>query len=534
MAFDISLILLYFAIPSLLLSAVQQVLQWRKNKLSHPKFPGPRPLPILRNGPELPRFSMWKKLKEWADIYGPIYQMGVPGADFVIISDEQIAEELLVKRGHIYSGRPQIRALIGHKTGIEYLALMDRHDNWTKQRKWVHAAMAEAYRHQFYGHVEAETKRYLMMLMSDPVRFMDHSREHCGRIMSRLAWDEASQGKMNGESADCTLHNMSVSGPIVNTMTFLWHIPDPFNKWKAFERQRKATQKAWWTSNYRIAKSKYKSGTLPKDTWAYRYIEQVDRENNGDLEQTHEQEEFAACTIGFFNLVGVVTIAGPLKFFLMAMALHPEWQNKAQEEIDRVCGERMPNFDDFANLPTVRACLKETVRWRSGVPLGVPHQAERDDEYRGVKIKKNTIVLACEWSINRVPEKYPDCETYRPDRWLDPSFPTYQEPLTKYPNFRDSKFGMHSFGWGRRKCLGTDIVDIELFVTGACVLWAFNMAQMTCPRTGEKVPIDDQATNSHVILEPSPFSMRFEVRSEGRRKAILKGFEGVAADLKVY
>lgn len=29
--------------------------------------------------------------------------------------------------------------------------------------------------------------------------------------------------------------------------------------------------------------------------------------------------------------------------------------------------------------------------------LGVPHQAERDDEYRGVKIKKGTILLACEW-----------------------------------------------------------------------------------------------------------------------------------------
>lgn len=70
---------------------------------------------------------MWKKLKEWADTYGPIYQMSVPGAEFVIISDEQIAEELLVKRGHIYSGRPQIRALIGHKTGVEYVALMDRH-----------------------------------------------------------------------------------------------------------------------------------------------------------------------------------------------------------------------------------------------------------------------------------------------------------------------------------------------------------------------------------------------------------------------
>lgn len=28
---------------------------------------------------------------------------------------------------------------------------------------------------------------------------------------------------------------------------------------------------------------------------------------------------------------------------------------------------------------------------------GVPHQAEQDDVYRGVKIKKGTIILACEW-----------------------------------------------------------------------------------------------------------------------------------------
>lgn len=79
-----------------------------------------------------------------------------------------------------------------------------------------------------------------------------------------------------------------------------------------------------------------------------------------------------------------------------------------------------------------------------------------------------------------------------------------------------------------------DIVDIELFVTGASVLWAFNMEQMTCPRTGEKVPIDSQATNSHVILEPSPFAMRFSVRSDQRRKAITEAYGEIAANLKVY
>lgn len=137
-------------------------------------------------------------------------------------------------------------------------------------------------------------------------------------------------------------------------------------------------------------------------------------------------------------------------------------------------------------------------------------------------------------AINRVESRYPDAETYNPDRYLDPSFPTYQEPLTKYPNFRDSKYGQHTFGWGRRKCVGMDIVDHELFVTGAGLLWAFNMTQATDAVTGEKVPIDTQKTNAHVILEPIGFDMKFEVRSEKRREAVLRNYCEVAGGLKVY
>ncbi len=243
-------------------------------------------------------------------------------------------------------------------------------DIWTRQRKWVHAAMAEAHKNHFYGHIESETHRFLAMLLLDPARFLDYTREHCGRVMSRLAWDDATQGRANGDSADCTLHCMSVSGPITNTMTPIWHLPFFVNPWKQFEVKREAEQREWWMNNFRLAKDRFLKGTLPADTWGYRYFDQLRRDGNYDLEQEKEQEVFASCMIGFLNLVGVVTVSGPLKFFLMAMALHPEWLKKAQDEVDRVCGNRMPTRADFAELPTVRACLKETLRWRSGVPLG--------------------------------------------------------------------------------------------------------------------------------------------------------------------
>jgi len=130
-----------------------------------------------------------------------------------------------------------------------------------------------------------------------------------------------------------------------------------------------------------------------------------------------------------------------------------------------------------------------------------------------------------------VPEKYPDGDNFRPERWLEPGWPTFQAPLTRYPNFREGK-AMHSFGWGRRTCLGQNVADDEMFVFGAAHLWAFKTAQRRCPRTGEMVPIDSQATNSHVILEPLPFELDIKPRSAARAAQILDGYKEVVGELR--
>jgi hypothetical protein len=36
-------------------------------------------------------------------------------------------------------------------------------------------------------------------------------------------------------------------------------------------------------------------------------------------------------------------------------------------------------------------------------------------------------------AIARDPEMYPDPEEFKPERWLDPQYPTYKGPLTAYP-----------------------------------------------------------------------------------------------------
>jgi cytochrome P450 len=58
------------------------------------------------------------------------------------------------------------------------------------------------------------------------------------------------------------------------------------------------------------------------------------------------------------------------------MALHPEVQERAREEIDRVVGDRMATHQDKASLPYVNAVIKETTRWGCIAPLG--KRGERD------------------------------------------------------------------------------------------------------------------------------------------------------------
>jgi cytochrome P450 len=191
--------------------------------------------------------------------------------------------------------------------------------------------------------------------------------------MSRLAWDDASQGKLNGDTALITLRQMSLAGPIVNTFSPLWYISDflRYNPWRNFEVKREGDLKAWWCQLLEVSRIRYLRGDLPEDTWTYRFWEQQQQAGNDKLEMSEKDMEHTSCMLGFQCLVGVVTLSGPLQYFMMCMMLHPEWQKKCQEEIDRVCGDRMPTVGDMSELPTVRACLKETLRWRSGVPLGM-------------------------------------------------------------------------------------------------------------------------------------------------------------------
>ena len=67
--------------------------------------PGPTPLPFLGN--KLPTSKPWLQFQEWAKTYGPIFTIWVGRRPTVVISDPNIAADLMEKRSHKYSSRPR-------------------------------------------------------------------------------------------------------------------------------------------------------------------------------------------------------------------------------------------------------------------------------------------------------------------------------------------------------------------------------------------------------------------------------------------
>ena len=75
--------------------------------------------------------------------------------------------------------------------------------------------------------------------------------------------------------------------------------------------------------------------------------------------------------------------------FFCAMALHPEAQKREQEERGAVMMfERLPQYTDRPSLQYVNAIVKETLRWHSVGPLGIPRNSTNENKYRGWRIRR--------------------------------------------------------------------------------------------------------------------------------------------------
>lgn len=240
-------------------------------------------------------------------------------------------------------------------------------------------------------------------------------------------------------------------------------------------------------------------------------------------------DDLAGYTSGVLHEGGSDTSSATLLAFIQAVILYPEVQLRAREELDRVCGDRLPTMDDEENLPYTRGCVKEILRWDSIVRGGLPHAVIKDDVYQGYTIPKGASIILNIWTINQDPSRYENPSIYDPSRFLGDTTTAAESAQSPDVSKRDH----FTFGSGRRICPGMHVADRTLFLSISRLLWGFEFSKakrMITSADGnelwEEVTPDPDNVVDGLLAHPVPFPASITPRSERHAEIIRTAWEG--------
>jgi hypothetical protein len=83
---------------------------------------------------------------------------------------------------------------------------------------------------------------------------------------------------------------------------------------------------------------------------------------------------------------------------------------------------------------------------------------------------------------------------------------------------------MTSFGYGQRACLGQTLTQDEMLMACGAVCWGFNLKFKMDPKTGKKIDIPVNKSNSLLIIKPDNYEMVFEPRTEQRKQEMISNW----------
>ncbi|KIJ48234.1 hypothetical protein M422DRAFT_28479 [Sphaerobolus stellatus SS14] len=205
---------------------------------------------------------------------------------------------------------------------------------------------------------------------------------------------------------------------------------------------------------------------------------------------------------------GTDTTVNMMTTFILAMALFPDVQRKAQAELDHLLGHvRLIEFEDEPELPYISAVCKEILRWHPLLPQGAAHATSEDDIVGDYFIPKGTAVVGNTWALLRDEADFgPDTDKFIPERFLK-------------PGIRDPAL-TGAFGYGRRICPGRHMAHNSLFIIIASMLQVF---EISAPKDteGRDLPLE-YTFSSGFFSYPADFKCSILPRSQWAKDLILQ------------
>ncbi|KAG1788575.1 cytochrome P450 [Suillus plorans] len=538
------------------------------SRLTRPPFPpGPNPLPIIGNILDITSKELWLTAFKWARTYGPVTHIRIFNQSLVFLNTPKAVFDLLDKRGSIYSDKPHL-IMAGELCGCENMAAFTPYgDRARRQRKLMQKAFGPAVIPRYHGLMQMESRPFLSRLVTSPLQFQEHIRRYAGGLTLLVVYGH--QVKSNDdpfltlaeECVDILANRIASGGGIwpVDIFPLLKHLPlwFPGTSFKRNAQIWKAKMEEFVDRPYEFVKSEIKKGTarpsfvstlleLPKlssspfDTSFDSSSTTDDEGSSSDRDSsfsshdtevakdiiTDDHDHDIRWTANSMYSASIDTTITTLSHFILAMVQHPHVLQRAQAELDGVLGSRgdglgssqsvanrLPTFEDRARLPYCDAVFTETLRWGVPVPLSLPHRLTQPDTYEGMHIPQGSLVFGNIWAIMRDPGLYQDPEVFEPERWLADAIEEEEAGKDRDPR-------AFVFGFGRRRCPGTHLVESSVWLLITSMLATLDIRKARDEKGVEIEPV--VKFENAVFRTPSPFVCDIRPRSEEALRLIME------------
>lgn len=430
---------------------------------------------------------------------GPIYKLAFGPKVFIVVQDPAIVRSILREENILYDKgvlAEVLEDIMG--TGL----IPADYETWRIRRKAIVPGFHNAWLKYMTGMFAASTQLLCDKLAAtSPTSVVDMETEY-----SSLALDIIGKAVFNYD-----FRSVSHESPIIKavyrtlreaehrSMTFLpyWKIPGATT---IVPRQRRFTEDMRLISDtlntlIRGAQANASASDLEE-------LEQRDYANASDpsmlrflVELRGEQTTNKQLRDDLMTMLiaGHETTGAVLTWATLELAKNPHIIATAREEIDRVIGDRQPDYHDVSKLPYVRRIIAETLRLYPAPPLLIRRLLKDTTLPKGgaaheTPLKRGTDIFINVYSLHRAPDLWENPTKFDPDRWLRPHLnpgvsdwagyvpgPNLETGSPLYPNEINADFAFLPFGGGARKCVGDHFALLESVVALAMVTQRFDL-----------------------------------------------------------
>ncbi|KAJ9605738.1 hypothetical protein H2200_009587 [Cladophialophora chaetospira] len=494
------------------------------------KVPGPRGLPLLGNTLQLEP-HLQGQLQTWAKQYGDLFKIQMGWYNWVFVNDPAAVKEIFDKNSAVTSGRVPMPVGSDLLSGGKRFLFMNYTPEWRKLRAIVHKLLTPKSSETFRPSQEFEAKQLLWDIFEDNNKgdygsFYMHVRRYTISVVMTSTygrrvpkWDCEDVREVYGlmkEFSDQTVPGAYLADTLPPIADI---IPPALQWWRAPAQASYRRQERIWMKYWNALQHQMKEGKAP-DCFVKQWAET-------DYKKQGIDDVQAAFVAGTMIEAGSETTSSALNSAIRYLAVYQDAQKKTHEELVRVVGDsRSPTFDDEADLPYIRACVKEILRIRPVANIGTPHFTTSDITYKDYYIPKGTVVSINQYALH-YDQRYQDPEAFIPDRYLKHSLKA--GAYTAHPNpFERDHFG---FGAGRRVCPGMHLAENSLFITLAKILWAFEIRPCkTEDGEEEKLDTSDGGYEPGTNTLPKPYRVRFVVRNKEVENTLRREWAQAKAD----